>query len=85
MISLVESFPPGDAGGGLGFGCAALSELDPRLIYTSVTAFGQSGPYHELKGSELIAQAMGGLMHTVGLPDREPLKIGGDAASCTTG
>ena len=55
------------------------------MIYTSVTAFGQSGPYRNLKGSELIAQAMGGLMQTIGLPDREPLKIGGNAACYTTG
>ena len=81
---LIESFPPGYLNQ-LGLGYAALSELNPRLIYTSVTAFGQSGPYHELKGSELIAQAMGGLMQTIGLPDREPLKIGGNVASYTTG
>ncbi len=81
---LLESFPPGYLDR-LGLGYAALAELNPRLIYTSVTAFGQSGPYRELKGSELIAQAMGGLMQTIGLPDREPLKIGGNAASYTTG
>jgi CoA:oxalate CoA-transferase len=81
---LIESFPPGYLDR-LGLGYAALEELHPRLVYTSVTAFGQSGPYRDLKGSELIAQAMGGLMQTVGLPDREPLKIGGNAASYTTG
>jgi CoA:oxalate CoA-transferase len=81
---LIESFPPGHLDP-LGLGYATLEELHPRLIYTSVTAFGQSGPYRDLKGSELIAQAMGGLMQTVGLPDREPLKIGGNAASYTTG
>ena len=81
---LLESFPPGYLDR-LGLGYAALERLNPGLIYTSVTAFGQSGPYHDLKGSELIAQAMGGLMQTVGLPDREPLKIGGHAAYYTTG
>jgi crotonobetainyl-CoA:carnitine CoA-transferase CaiB-like acyl-CoA transferase len=81
---LLESFPPGYLER-LGFGYAALEQLNPQLIYTSVTAFGQSGPYHHFKGSELIAQAMGGLMQTVGLPDREPLKIGGNAACYTTG
>jgi CoA:oxalate CoA-transferase len=81
---LIESFPPGYLDR-LGLGYAALEELQPRLIYTSVTAFGQSGPYRDLKGSELVAQAMGGLMQTIGLPDREPLKIGGNAASYTTG
>jgi len=54
-------------------------------MYTSVSPFGQSGPYRDFKGSELVAQAMGALMHTIGLPDREPLKIGGNAALYTTG
>ena len=81
---LIESFPPGGLDR-LDLGYAALEPLNPRLIYTSVTAFGQSGPYRDFKGSELIAQAMGALMQTVGLPDREPLKIGGHAACYTTG
>jgi CoA:oxalate CoA-transferase len=81
---LVESFPPGYLDR-LELGYAALERLNPGLIYTSVTPFGQSGPYRELKGSELIAQAMGALMQTIGLPDREPLKIGGNAALYTTG
>jgi CoA:oxalate CoA-transferase len=81
---LVESFPPGDLDR-WELGYAALEPLNPGLIYTSVSPFGRSGPYHEFKGSELIAQAMGGLMQTIGLPDREPLKIGGNAACYTTG
>jgi crotonobetainyl-CoA:carnitine CoA-transferase CaiB-like acyl-CoA transferase len=81
---LVESFPP-DYLDQWGLGYAALEHLNPGLIYTSVTPFGQSGPYRDFKGSELIAQAMGGLMQTIGLPDREPLKIGGNAACYTTG
>jgi CoA:oxalate CoA-transferase len=66
-------------------GYAALKRLNPGLVYTSVTPFGQSGPYRDYKGSELIAQAMGALMQTIGLPEREPLKIGGNAALYTTG
>ncbi|HEX9869491.1 MAG TPA: CoA transferase [Candidatus Tectomicrobia bacterium] len=81
---LVESFAPGYLEG-LGLGYGALERLNPGLIYTSVTPFGQSGPYRHFKGSELVAQAMGALMHTIGLPDREPLKIGGNAALYTTG
>src|SRR5262245_33943453 len=81
---LLESFAPGYLDH-LGLGYAALEQLNPGLIYISVTSFGQSGPYRDLKGSELIAQAMGGLMQTIGLPDREPLKIGGNAACYTTG
>ncbi|PON11455.1 CoA transferase, partial [Candidatus Entotheonella serta] len=81
---LVESAPPGDMDQ-LGLGYTELERLNPRLIYTSVTPFGQTGPYRDYQGSELVAQATGGMMHVVGLPDREPLKIGGHAAAYTTG
>ena len=47
--------------------------------------FGQTGPYRDYKASDLVTQAIGALMHTVGLPDREPLKIGGNVAYYTTG
>lgn len=81
---LIESFPPGYVER-LGLGYAALEPLNPGLIYTSITPFGQTGPYRDFKGSELIAQATGALMQTIGLPHREPLKIGGNAALYTTG
>ena len=81
---LVESFPAGYLDQ-LELGYAALARLNPGLIYTSVTPFGQTGPYRDYKGSELVAQAMGALMHTIGLPDKEPLRIGGNAAGYTTG
>jgi crotonobetainyl-CoA:carnitine CoA-transferase CaiB-like acyl-CoA transferase len=81
---LVESFRPGYLNS-WGLSYDALEGLNPGLIYTSVTPFGQSGPYRDYRGSELIAQATGGLMQTIGLPDREPLKIGGHAALYTTG
>src|SRR6266508_3301049 len=55
---LVESFRPGYLDQ-RDLGYAALVRLQPGLIYTSVTSFGQSGPYRDYKGSELIAQAMG--------------------------
>ena len=81
---LVESFPPGTLDH-LGLGYAALTSLKPSLIYTSITPFGQTGPYSHYKGSELVVQALGALMHTIGLPDREPLKVGGYTALYTTG
>jgi len=81
---LVESAPPGFLGR-WALDYAALAPRCPALIYTSVTPFGQTGPYRDYKGSELIAQATGALMQTVGLPDREPLKVGGHAALYTTG
>jgi len=81
---LVESFPAGYLEQ-RGLGYTALERRNPGMIYTSITPFGQTGPYHDYQGSELIAQAMGALMHTIGLPDKEPLKVGGNAASYTTG
>ena len=81
---LVESCPPGHLDQ-LGLGYAALESCNAGLIYTSVTPFGQTGPYRDYKGSELVAQATGALMHTIGLPDKEPLRVGGHAASYTTG
>jgi CoA:oxalate CoA-transferase len=81
---LVESYPPGYLEP-WAMSYDALERLNRALIYTSVTHFGQSGPYRDYKGSELIAQATGGLMQTIGLPDHEPLKIGGYAALYTTG
>jgi crotonobetainyl-CoA:carnitine CoA-transferase CaiB-like acyl-CoA transferase len=81
---LVESFSPGTMDR-LGLGSPTLERYHPGLIYTSITPFGQTGPYRDYKGTELIAQATGALMHTIGLPDREPLKIGGNAALYTTG
>jgi crotonobetainyl-CoA:carnitine CoA-transferase CaiB-like acyl-CoA transferase len=81
---LVESAPPGTMER-LGLGYTALTCLNSRLIYTAITPFGQTGPYRDYQGSELVAQATGGMMHVIGLPDREPLKIGGHAAAYTTG
>ena len=81
---LVESFAPGDLGRP-GLSYEALSETNPGLIYVSVTPFGQTGPYSGYKGSDIVAQAVGALMYTIGLPDKEPLKVGGESALYTTG
>ena len=81
---LVESSPPGRMER-LGLGYDALSGQNPGLIYTSITPFGQTGPYRDYKGSDIVAQAIGALMCVIGLPDREPLKVGGNPLLCTTG
>lgn len=81
---LVESFPPGHLKS-LGLGYSDLSEANPNLIYVSVTPFGQTGSYSSYKGSDIVAQAAGALMYTIGLPDKPPLKVGGEAALYTTG
>lgn len=68
---LVENFKVGDlARYGLDF--ASLRSVNPRLIYCSITGFGQTGPYAQRPGYDSIFQAMCGLMSVTGLPDDEP-------------
>ncbi len=74
---VVESFRPGVADR-LGIGYATLSLLNPALIYTSISNFGQTGPYRDYRASEIILYGIGGEMHSTGLADREPLKLGGN-------
>ncbi len=74
---VVESFRPGVADR-LGVGYGQLSAINPRLIYTSISNFGQTGPYRDYRGSEIVFYGMGGEMHSTGLADREPLKLGGN-------
>jgi CoA:oxalate CoA-transferase len=72
---VVESFRPGVLDR-LGIGWNVLSEINPRLILTSISNFGQTGPYRDLPASELVEYAMSGLMTISGRQDREPLKHG---------
>ena len=81
---LVESYAPGYLES-LGLGYNALAETNSGLIYVSVTPFGQTGPYRDYKGADIVAQAIGALMYTIGLPDREPLKVGGESVLYTIG
>lgn len=69
----IESFPPGYLDG-LGLGYEALIEINPRLIVTSITPFGQSGPYRDLQASDLVLWAMSGTMIGCGYVDRAPLR-----------
>ncbi|MDG2114629.1 MAG: CoA transferase [Actinomycetota bacterium] len=55
-----------------------LRSRHPHLVVTSVTPFGQTGPYAERPGGELIAYAMGGPLNATGIPDREPIKLAGN-------
>ena len=68
---LVENFKVGGLAR-YGLDYAALSKLNPRLIYCSVTGFGQTGPYAERAGYDLMIQAMTGMMSITGRPDEEP-------------
>ena len=55
-----------------GLDAASLREAHPRLIYASITGFGQDGPYADRAGYDFIVQGMGGMMSVTGLPDAEP-------------
>ncbi|MBI5033325.1 MAG: CoA transferase [Chloroflexi bacterium] len=75
---VIESFMPGYLDS-LGLGYAALRDLNPRSIMTSITPFGQRGDYSQFKGSELIASAMSSVMAGNGDSDRAPLREGPDS------
>jgi formyl-CoA transferase len=68
---LVENFKVGGLAK-FGLDAASLRGIDPRLVYASITGFGQDGPYAERAGYDYMIQGMGGLMSVTGLPDGEP-------------
>jgi len=72
---LVENFRPGVARR-LGIDWETLSAVDPRLVYVSISGFGQTGPWAERPGFDLIAQAMAGILSVTGTPGGEPVKCG---------
>jgi crotonobetainyl-CoA:carnitine CoA-transferase CaiB-like acyl-CoA transferase len=71
---IIESFTPGHMDI-LGIGYGVLSARNPRLIMTSITAFGQTGPYKDRKASDITLLAMSGLMSINGDSDRPPLRM----------
>jgi crotonobetainyl-CoA:carnitine CoA-transferase CaiB-like acyl-CoA transferase len=77
---VVESFEPGYMGS-LGLGYEELEEINPGIIMTSITPFGQSGPYAHYKTSDIVCSAMGGLMQIFGDPDRPPVRVSCDPQS----
>lgn len=72
---LVENYRP-DVKDRLGFGYEALKKINPGLVYTSISGFGQDGPYRDRPGLDQIAQGMGGLMSITGEPGRGPMRVG---------
>lgn len=81
---VVENFVPGSAEK-LGIGYAKLSEINPRLVYASVSGYGGSGPYSKRAGYDAIAAAEGGLMHITGHPDGSPVRPGLGMTDMATG
>jgi formyl-CoA transferase len=71
---VVENYRP-DVKERLGIDYPALKVLNPRLVYASISGFGQSGPYRERPGFDQIAQGMGGLMSITGLPGQGPVRV----------
>ncbi len=72
---LVENYRP-DVKDKLGIGYETLSAINPRLIYASISGYGQEGPYRLRPGFDQIAQGMGGLMSITGLPGQGPVRVG---------
>lgn len=71
----VENFTPGTAER-LGVGYDVISNLNPRIIYASISGFGQNGPYRERPAYDTTVQAMSGIMDITGEADRPPVKMG---------
>lgn len=72
---LVENFRPGTLKK-FGLDFEALHEINSRLIYCSISGFGQTGPLKDMPGYDFMIQAMGGVMSITGEPDGEPMKVG---------
>jgi crotonobetainyl-CoA:carnitine CoA-transferase CaiB-like acyl-CoA transferase len=81
---LIENFKCGGLAK-YGLDYASLSKVNPRLIYCSITGFGQTGPYAHRAGYDFIVQGMSGIMNVTGEPDGQPQKVGVAIADLATG
>ena len=81
---LVENFRP-DVKDRLGIGYEVMKAVNPRLIYASMSGFGEDGPYRMRPGFDQIAQGMGGIMSVTGEKGRGPMRAGIPIADLTTG
>jgi formyl-CoA transferase len=72
---VVENYRP-DVKHRLGVDYESLSAVNPRIVYASISGFGQVGPYRDRPGFDQIAQGMGGLMSITGLPGQGPVRVG---------
>jgi len=81
---LIENFKRGGMAG-MGVGYESLSGINPRLIYCSITGFGEGSPYQDLPGYDFAIQAMSGIMSITGEPEGEPQKVGVAIVDVATG
>ena len=72
---LVENFRP-DVKRKLGIDYETMAAVNPRLVYASISGYGEDGPYRLRPGFDQIAQGMGGLMSITGLPGQGPVRVG---------
>ena len=71
---LIETFPPGYMAS-LGLDYDVLSQINPKLVMTSITPFGRTGPYKDYRAADLVTMAMSGFMSLLGDPDRPPVRV----------
>jgi crotonobetainyl-CoA:carnitine CoA-transferase CaiB-like acyl-CoA transferase len=81
---VVENFHP-HVLPSLGLGYESLSKLQPRLVMTSISNYGQTGPYRDFEAEDINIQALGGIIKLTGDPDKAPNKLGGYFAEYTGG
>jgi len=81
---LVENFSPSEASA-LAFDYPTLAEINPYLVVTSITPFGQTGPYKDMAATDIVTTAVSGLMYHSGDSDREPLRNGLDQSLYVAG
>lgn len=81
---LVESFAP-RVMPSLGLSYETLDKVNRGLVMTSISNFGQNGPYRDFKTSEIVTYGMAGPMYATGMPEREPIKLGGNVIQYQVG
>ena len=81
---VIENYRP-DVKTKLGVDYESVRKVNPRIVYGSISGFGQDGPYHKRPGFDQIAQGMGGLMSITGAPGEGPMRVGIPVADLTAG
>jgi crotonobetainyl-CoA:carnitine CoA-transferase CaiB-like acyl-CoA transferase len=81
---VIENFRP-DVKSKLGIDYDSVRQVNPRIVYGSISGFGQDGPYHKRPGFDQIAQGMGGLMSITGAPGEGPMRVGIPVADLSAG
>ena len=81
---VIENYRP-DVKTKLGIDYEAVRKVNPRIVYGSISGFGQDGPYYKRPGFDQIAQGMGGLMSITGAPGEGPMRVGIPVADLTAG